>query len=81
MAQHEIKQCPRCNKNFECKCGSINICQCTQVNLPGNLSEQLKLHFEDCLCISCLRELRLSSDKDLDKKNSLDAMNNLISMR
>ena len=67
MAQHEEKTCPRCEKNFECKCGSINLCQCSAVTLTEELSQQLKNDYADCLCIQCLREIKSTSPVSLNK--------------
>ncbi|MCW8855360.1 MAG: cysteine-rich CWC family protein [Gammaproteobacteria bacterium] len=58
MPQHEEKTCPRCKKSFECKCGSINLCQCSAISLSDHLSQQLKKDYPDCLCIQCLREIK-----------------------
>ena len=33
MPSHEVKQCPRCNSLFECKSGSVLLCQCQTVAL------------------------------------------------
>lgn len=30
---NEEKYCPRCNALFECKVGSISLCQCTRVKV------------------------------------------------
>jgi hypothetical protein len=55
---HETKQCPRCGKSFECKAGSITICQCFAVHLTPEESDAIKKQYEDCLCVDCLRELQ-----------------------
>src|SRR5690606_6604812 len=58
MAKHEEKYCPRCNALFECKVGSISLCQCTTVKV----SREERLYFDqfytDCLCVDCMRELK-----------------------
>ena len=58
MPQHEIKNCPRCNNIFECKAGDINHCQCRCVEL--NLEERcfIEDRYADCLCASCLIQLK-----------------------
>lgn len=51
---HEIKTCPRCNKPFECKSGSIAICQCAEVCVSPETREVLAGKYDDCLCKECL---------------------------
>lgn len=80
MAKHEEKSCPRCNKSFECKCGSINVCQCSTIELADDLSQQLKETYSDCLCIQCLREIKLTRYIKIHKPNAT-TINNLIMNR
>ena len=58
MQKHEQKQCPRCKENFECKTGSIELCQCQSVKLTEQHLEYIQSRYDDCLCASCLIELR-----------------------
>ena len=58
MPQHEKKQCPRCASNFECKTGSILLCQCSQIEMSAEQLEYSNTQYEDCLCLFCLKELR-----------------------
>lgn len=58
MAKHEEKDCPRCKTHFECKLGSITLCQCSRVELTIAQQEFINTHYTDCLCASCMRELR-----------------------
>jgi hypothetical protein len=58
MPCHEEKQCPRCRRLFECKSGSILLCQCQTVVLSPEQLEYITFHYEDCLCSRCLREVR-----------------------
>ena len=58
MPQHEKKQCPRCNNGFECKTGSILLCQCSKIELTAEQLEYCNTQYDDCLCLSCLKELR-----------------------
>ncbi len=39
MPAHEKKQCPRCSVDFECKTGSILLCQCSKIEMSA---EQLE---------------------------------------
>lgn len=58
MPQHETKICPRCQTQFECKLGSINLCQCTTVELNDDDRSYIKEQYEDCLCAACLWSLK-----------------------
>lgn len=59
MCKHEDKHCPRCGAVFECKVGSILICQCTTIDLNEAESNYLAERFDDCLCVSCMEELKV----------------------
>ncbi|MFA5495590.1 MAG: cysteine-rich CWC family protein [Porticoccaceae bacterium] len=54
MPRHEIIQCPRCHKAFECKLGSISICHCSSVTLTGQQRERIAEQWNSCLCHACL---------------------------
>jgi hypothetical protein len=56
--KHEEKRCPRCNTAFECKVGSVNLCQCSTVKLSDAERSYLRENFSDCLCADCMRQLR-----------------------
>ena len=56
--KHETKSCPRCNASFECKSGSISLCQCQSVVLSVEQIEYMQMQYEDCLCAKCLLEVR-----------------------
>ncbi|MEO6251727.1 MAG: cysteine-rich CWC family protein [Ferruginibacter sp.] len=58
MCKHEEKRCPRCNTAFECKAGSIALCQCSAIQLSVEESAFIQAKYEDCLCINCLHELQ-----------------------
>ncbi|MEO7312402.1 MAG: cysteine-rich CWC family protein [Chitinophagaceae bacterium] len=57
-SKHEIKNCPRCHCGFECKVGDINHCQCTGVQFTNGEYSYILTQYTDCLCISCLKELK-----------------------
>ncbi len=59
MCVHENKSCPRCNKSFECKSGSILQCQCYGAPLKDDLRKWLMERYEDCLCRQCLNDLAI----------------------
>ena len=56
--KHETKHCCRCDKPFECKPGSILLCQCQMVVLSPEQLEYINFQYEDCLCAKCLLEVR-----------------------
>ena len=56
--KHETKNCSRCNAEFECKSGSILLCQCQTIVLSSKQMGYISSHYDDCLCISCLQILR-----------------------
>lgn len=58
MPKHEKKQCPRCATEFECKTGSILLCQCSKIEMTAEQLEYSNSQYDDCLCLSCLKELR-----------------------
>jgi hypothetical protein len=58
MPYHEEKLCPRCQTQFECKVGSINLCQCQSVYLTTDEMDYIRKQFDDCLCANCLLELK-----------------------
>ncbi|MDH5360346.1 MAG: cysteine-rich CWC family protein [Gammaproteobacteria bacterium] len=56
--KHESKQCPRCQAEFECKVGNIQLCQCSGVTLSDDEMAYLQEQYDDCLCARCLRSLQ-----------------------
>ena len=58
MPQHEKKQCPRCSAGFECKTGSILLCQCSEIEMTAEQLEYSNSKYDDCLCLSCLKDLQ-----------------------
>jgi len=58
MYKHEEKICPRCGVKFECKVGSILLCQCTTVKLSEVEKDYISKKYSDCLCADCMKELK-----------------------
>ena len=58
MPKHEKKQCPRCESEFECKTGSVLLCQCSKIEMTVEQLEYSSTQYSDCLCLSCLKDLR-----------------------
>ncbi|WP_246048049.1 cysteine-rich CWC family protein [Leptospira ilyithenensis] len=52
--KHEIKFCPRCLIKFECKVGSIALCQCSGFSLSTEEKDFISSQFDDCLCRECI---------------------------
>ncbi|MCW3464217.1 cysteine-rich CWC family protein [Chitinophaga nivalis] len=68
MCEHERKHCPRCNSGFECKVGSILICQCSAVTLSTEERNYIQEQYTDCLCANCLKEMKAAWHKELFKR-------------
>lgn len=58
MGKHETKHCPRCNTPFECRVGSIFICQCMTVEMSNEERNYIYYLYNDCLCAECIRVLK-----------------------
>jgi hypothetical protein len=58
IVQYTLKECPRCGAGFECKEGSILICQCCTVDLTSAQREFMAARYDDCLCVACLRAIQ-----------------------
>lgn len=58
MIKHEIKYCPRCETAFECKVGSILLCQCTAVRLEDDERDYINSQYDECLCADCMKILK-----------------------
>lgn len=56
--KHEEKRCQRCDTTFECKVGSISLCQCSSVILNDDERSYMREKYSDCLCSHCMIELR-----------------------
>jgi len=56
--KHETKNCPRCKTEFECKTGSVLLCQCQTIMLSDEQLNYINALYDDCLCIACLNALR-----------------------
>ena len=55
----KIKSCVRCQKDFECKDDNIKNCQCALVELQQYQRDNISKQYDDCLCASCLEQLRI----------------------
>jgi hypothetical protein len=60
-------RCPRCGGGFHC--GALEgSCGCAGVVLDGATRDALRLKFEGCLCIACLRALQAERDAGLARQ-------------
>lgn len=62
MPEHEWKQCPRCGAEFECKSGTVLLCQCQDVILTPVQRDYIAARYDDCLCQVCLAALGAECD-------------------
>jgi hypothetical protein len=72
MPLHEAKTCPRCSLAFECKAGDISNCQCSSVQLSVEERAFIEERYRDCLCASCLLQLK-NTYSLLKEKNLLNS--------
>ena len=56
--KHEHKTCLKCSEKFECKLGSILLCQCSEVSLTEDERDYIRTYYQDCLCAKCMKELQ-----------------------
>ncbi|GAB3886894.1 cysteine-rich CWC family protein [Spirosoma agri] len=57
-SKHEHTACPRCQRTFECRVGSINLCQCQTLTLTEEQRHYVSSLYQGCLCADCLHSLR-----------------------
>ncbi len=67
MNKHEEKYCQRCNAVFECKVGSILLCQCTTVTLNEEERNYMRERYTDCLCAKCMQAVKVDYQNNLLK--------------
>lgn len=58
MPNHESVTCPRCQKSFECKVGTINLCHCSEARLTQAQRDYVSQNWNECLCAACLVEIK-----------------------
>ncbi|HEY9045495.1 MAG TPA: cysteine-rich CWC family protein [Ohtaekwangia sp.] len=74
--KHEQKKCPRCQTAFECKVGSITLCQCSTVTLREDERNYMRENFTDCLCAACM----VAMQKEYQGKSFLKKLKSMITM-
>jgi len=50
-----VKTCPHCGNKFDCKENDIYNCDCLSVNLSPKSRAYIASHYNECLCVKCLR--------------------------
>lgn len=58
-----MKTCPRCNRRFTCRSDDIKVCACRTLELDAQQRAYIHSHYQDCLCVHCLRALRDDYDR------------------
>jgi hypothetical protein len=58
QTKHEIKTCPRCGEELECKVNNVAHCACMTVALSDAAAEHVQERYEDCLCVACLADIQ-----------------------
>jgi hypothetical protein len=67
-AKHEHIACPRCQRPFECRVGSINLCQCKTLTLTDDQQDYVSSLYQGCLCADCLLALRTEYDQQTHRE-------------
>ncbi|GAB4191737.1 MAG: hypothetical protein Tsb002_20770 [Wenzhouxiangellaceae bacterium] len=57
MPNHDHILCPRCNSEFECKMGTIQLCHCSRIELTDAQREWIARQWDTCLCHNCLQAI------------------------
>lgn len=52
------KECPGCHTLFQCKPYAIQACDCSKIELSFEETQFIASRFKDCVCNSCLLELK-----------------------
>ncbi|MFO8021517.1 MAG: cysteine-rich CWC family protein [Perlabentimonas sp.] len=63
MGVIRFKNCPRCNKLFDCYSDSSKECWCSNVKLSNKTLDILTREYSGCLCPECLKYMNLNATK------------------
>jgi hypothetical protein len=74
MANHELKHCTRCNASFECKEGSILLCQCHGLTFSETEKDYMRNTYQGCLCRNCLLGMKHEINTSAAKKKMQDIL-------
>ncbi len=72
-----IKNCPYCKQEFECKNDDILNCDCTWIPLSPETRQFIAKHFDDCLCVNCLKKI----EKIFEEKKTVVLMEKELKLR
>ncbi|MVM30808.1 hypothetical protein GO755_12270 [Spirosoma sp. HMF4905] len=72
--KHEHTACPRCHRVFECRVGSINLCQCQAVQLTYDQLQYVRSAYQGCLCADCLLAVRTEYNRLTHQKILTDLL-------
>ncbi len=51
----KMATCARCHKPFQCFL--FKNCWCEDIEIPEEVAEYMQLHYDGCVCKSCMDEL------------------------
>ncbi len=60
------KVCPRCRGSLLCRAEDVSTCACATVRLGPGQQQALQRRWQDCLCLSCLKELQSKASEEID---------------
>ncbi|WP_460978476.1 cysteine-rich CWC family protein [Spirosoma knui] len=69
IPKHDHVACPRCQRIFECKVGSINLCQCQSIRLTDAQQQYVSSMYQGCLCSDCLLTVRTEYNQMIHQQN------------
>jgi hypothetical protein len=52
-----LKNCSKCEKEFQCRVDKIEQCQCSKHELSAELLKEISEKYDNCLCSVCLSEI------------------------
>ncbi|AUD01157.1 cysteine-rich CWC family protein [Spirosoma pollinicola] len=56
--KHQNVDCPRCQRPFTCRAGTISVCQCSTLVLTDAQHRYINFLYQGCLCANCLFDLQ-----------------------
>lgn len=59
--------CPRCQSPFQCQASTIATCPCSGIQLSQAQQQYVAKHWQGCLCIKCLAEIKQQSQASVPK--------------
>ncbi|GAB3554700.1 cysteine-rich CWC family protein [Spirosoma fluminis] len=59
----DVIACPRCQRTFACRAGTIGACQCQAVELTATQRHHISTLYTGCLCADCLVAVRSEHER------------------